>query len=113
MALRTEIQQATTVGTYYDLMAGGSNGSEGIVVSMAAPGTITTVGKVRLWVWNGTHRRLLKEFIEQALTSDDDEAGWNHTYFNTTLELRSPTWKLQAEITVANTIDFVTTTNDR
>jgi hypothetical protein len=113
MALRTELQEATAISTYYDLIAGGSSGSEGFVIVMTATSTIATIGKVRLWMYDGTNRRLLGEFIQRALTSDTDEAGWTATYINATLELRSSTWKIQAEITVANTVHFVTTTNDR
>lgn len=107
MTDRTSMVQATATATYYDVVTGASGGSllrGGI--SMKAIGN-TTAGLIKLWLYDGTNRRLLAEIIVPATTASTTAPAWGAYYSDEQVKLASASWKVQAELSVANTIDFI------
>lgn len=103
--------QATTTAIFYDIVAGGASGSQLVGLTFKGVGT-TTAGLVKLYLYDGTNRRLLMEFVVPAITTSTTVPGWFNSYSDPFLFLTSSTWKLQAEISVTNTIDIIARVDD-
>jgi len=111
MALRTSMAQATAVSTYYDVVSGVSGGSQLISITMHAQST-TSAGKVRTWLYDGTDRVLVDEVEVPEVTSSSTVKGWSSFVSDPFLVLASSSWKIQIELTVANTIDVIARVDD-
>lgn len=107
MADKTSISEITTTGGYTDVVTGAAGGSKLTgQITMKATGN-TTAGKVKLWLYDGTNRRLLTEIlVPDHSTVSNTIPSWSATYTDPSIILASASWKIQAEITVNNTIHF-------
>jgi hypothetical protein len=104
--------QATATATYYDVVAGNSTtGSQLLGITLKGVGT-TSAGLVKLWLYDGTNRRLLTELYVTAITTSNTVAGWFASYNDPYLFLNTSSWKIQAEISVTNTIDIIARVED-
>lgn len=103
--------QATAVSTYYDVVSGVSSGSQLVSITMHARST-TSAGKVRTWLYDGTTRVLLDEVEIPEAASSNTVKGWSSYLSDPFLVLASSSWRIQVELTVANTIDVVARVDD-
>jgi len=69
-----------TTGTYVTCFTAGSNGSRVDSIRINAAGT-TTAGVIRLWLNNGTTRRLWREILVDAITPSTSLATWSRELF--------------------------------
>lgn len=111
MALKTTPQQATATATFYDLATGVATGTEVLKVQISSNAT-TSLGLVKLYLFDGSNRRFLAAIPVPAITVSTTVPGFFTQYFPEPLTLDSTSDKLQAEISVTNTIDFITTVFD-
>jgi hypothetical protein len=113
MTPRVAKASATAISTYYDVVAGAGASQASLLILITARATTTTAaGKLRLWLYDGSTRQLLTEVPITVVTSDNDEAGWSFAYRDEALCLNNNSWKIQAELTVANNIDLIARVED-
>jgi hypothetical protein len=82
-------------GTLVDVVSAGSSGSRLDKVRICATGT-TTLGKVRLFLFDGTNTYLYKEILVPAVTPSTSIAVFDQDYDLDGLVLPASTWKLRA-----------------
>lgn len=109
MTPKTSMVQATATAIFYDVCTGAA--SPGSIlrggISFKATGS-TTAGVIKLWLFDGSNRRLLGEILIPTTTpSATTDPRWGATYNDDYIHLASASWKVQAELTVANTIDII------
>ena len=94
------------------MVAGNSTtGSQLLGITLKGVGT-TSAGIVKLWLFDGTNRCLLTELYVSAITTSSTTLGWVASFSDTYLFLNTFSWKIQAEITVTNTIDIIARVDD-
>lgn len=103
--------QATATAVFYDVVAGGTSGSQLLGITLKGVGT-TSAGLVKLYLYDGTNRRLLIELYVNSITASSTVAGWVATYADPYLFLPTSSWKIQAELSVTNTIDIIARVED-
>lgn len=94
-------------GTIVDILTGGTSGTNISKIEIVATGT-TTAGVVRLYLYDGTNTRLLREVFVTAATPSTTVSVWNAQLifaFPNTLHLPSNSWKLQASTHNAETFN--------
>lgn len=114
MTPQTTIQQLTAISTYYDLATGASGGSMYIGGSRFKATGNTVAGKIKIWLYDGSDRRLLTEIVvpDTGSSVTTTVPSWGAFFVDESVKLEDANWKIQAELTVANTIDVITSYQD-
>jgi len=95
-------------GTVVDVLTGGSNGTLINKVRIQAVGT-TTAGVIRLYLYDGTNTRLMKEILVTAKTPSTTVEAWSTTVMFSgydLLVLPSASWVLKASTHNAETFNI-------
>lgn len=98
-------------GTIVDLVTGVTNGTKVENVEITATG-VTTAGMVRLYLYDGTNTRLLKEVAVTAITPSATVKAFTDTYspgkcfLATGQKLQASTHNAEAFHVVVNVIEY-------
>ena len=91
-------------GTLVTVVTGGANGSRIDRVVLKAIVT-TTAGMIRLFVYDGTNTRLVREVTVEAITKSASVAAWEEDLLTPDLYLPSSSYQLKASTEKAETFN--------
>ena len=92
-------------GTIVTILTGGANGTRVDRVVMKAIVT-TTAGMIRLYVYDGTNTRLVREVTVEAITKSASVAAWEEDLLTPDLYLPSSSHQLRASTEKAETFNI-------